>query len=99
DAVVLDVGEGTSLARAMGKTASFPEQLVDRIAIGEQTGELGKSFSKAAAKYDEDLDVRIARLTTVVPTVMLVFVAIIVGVVAYCMITTIFGSMSGIRSR
>lgn len=99
ETVVLDVGEGTSLARAMGKTESFPEQLVDRIAIGEQTGELGKSFAKAAAKYDEDLDVRIARLTTVVPTVMLVFVAAIVGVVAYCMITTIFGSMSGIRGR
>jgi len=99
DAVVLDVGEGTSLARAMAKTEAFPEQLVDRIAIGEQTGELGKSFSKAAFKYDEDLDVRIGRLTTVVPTVMLVFVAAIVGVVAYCMITTIFGSMSGIRAR
>jgi len=99
EAVVADVGEGTSLARAMDKTGSFPEQLVDRVAIGEQTGELGKAFAKAATKYDEDLDVRIARLTTVVPTVMLVFVAIIVGVVAYCMITTIFGSMSGIRSR
>jgi type II secretory pathway component PulF len=99
EAVVLDVGEGTSLARAMAKTEAFPEQLVDRIAIGEQTGELGKSFSKAASKYDEDLDVRIGRLTTVVPTVMLVFVAAIVGVVAYCMITTIFGSMSGIRAR
>jgi type II secretory pathway component PulF len=99
DAVVADVGEGASLARAMAKAGSFPEQLVDRVAIGEQTGELGKAFSKAAAKYDEDLDIRIARLTTVVPTVMLIFVAAIVGVVAYCMITTIFGSMSGIRGR
>lgn len=99
DAVVLDVGEGTSLARAMEKTAAFPEQLVDRIAIGEQTGELGKSFSKAAMKYDEDLDVRIARLTTIIPNVMLVIVAAIVGVVAYAMINTIFGSMSGIRGR
>lgn len=99
ETVVAAVGEGTSLARAMDKTASFPEQLIDRVAIGEQTGELGKAFAKAAAKYDEDLDVRIARLTTVVPTVMLVFVAAIVGVVAYCMITTIFGSMSGIRGR
>lgn len=99
DRVVADVGEGTSLARAMAKTGAFPEQLVDRVAIGEQTGELGKAFAKAAAKYDEDLDIRIARLTTVVPTVMLVFVAAIVGVVAYCMITTIFGSMSGIRGR
>ncbi len=99
DTVVLDVGEGTSLARAMAKTEAFPEALVDRVAIGEQTGELGKAFSKAAAKYDEDLDVRISRLTTLVPTVMLVFVAMIVGVVAYCMINTIFGSMAGIRGR
>lgn len=99
ETVVLDVGEGTSLARAMEKTHAFPEQLVDRIAIGEQTGELGKSFSKAAMKYDEDLDVRIARLTTIVPNIMLVIVASIVGVVAYAMINTIFGSMSGIRGR
>ncbi len=97
--VVLDVGEGSSLARAMEATQAFPEALVDRVAIGEQTGELGKAFSKAATKYDEDLDVRISRLTTLVPTVMLVFVAMIVGVVAYCMINTIFGSMAGIRGR
>ena len=83
----------------MEKTAAFPVQLVDRIAIGEQTGELGKSFSKATMKYDEDLDVRIARLTTIVPNIMLVIVAAIVGVVAYAMINTIFGSMSGIRGR
>lgn len=99
ESVVLDVGEGTSLAKAMEKTNAFPEALVDRVAIGEQTGELGKAFSKAAAKYDEDLDVRISRLTTLVPTIMLVFVAMIVGVVAYCMINTIFGSMAGIRGR
>ncbi len=97
--VVVDVGEGTSLARAMAKTGAFPEQLVDRVAIGEQTGELGKAFAKAAMKYDEDLDIRIARLTTLVPNVMLAFVAVIVGVVAYSVITTIFGSMSGIRGR
>lgn len=99
ESVVLDVGEGSSLASAMAKTESFPEQLIDRVAIGEQTGELGKAFAKAAAKYDEDLDIRISRLTTIVPTVMLVLVAILVGVVAYAMITTIFGSMAGIRSR
>lgn len=97
--VVADVGEGTSLARAMDKTKAFPEQLVDRVAIGEQTGELGKAFSKAAAKYDEDLDVRIARLTTILPNAMLALVALLVGVIAYSVITTIFGSMSSIRNR
>jgi len=99
ETVVLDVSEGNSLARAMKKTEAFPEALVDRIAIGEHTGELGLAFHKAAVRYDEDLDVRISRLTTVLPTVMLIGVALIVGVVAYAMITTIFGSMGGIRAR
>ncbi|NNE92429.1 MAG: type II secretion system F family protein [Verrucomicrobiales bacterium] len=96
---VADVGEGTSLAKTMDQSGTFPPQLVDRIAIGEQTGELGKAFQKAAKKYDEDLDVRISRLTSLVPNIVLVFMAIIVGLVAYSIITTIFGSMAGIRNR
>ena len=48
-------------------------------------------------KYDEDLDIRISRLTSLVPQVVLVGMAIVVGVVAYSIMTTIFGSMSGFR--
>lgn len=94
---VIDVGEGHSLARSLEKSGAFPPALIDRIAIGEQTGELGKAFFKAANKYDEDLDIRIIRLTSLVPQLILVVMAVIVGVVAYSIMTTIFGSMSGFR--
>lgn len=94
---LIEVGQGTSLARALDKSGAFPAALVDRIAIGEQTGELGKAFTKAAVKYDEDLDVRINRLTSIVPQLILVLMAVIVGVVAYSIMTTIFGSMSGFK--
>ncbi len=97
EAAVVDVGEGTSLARSMEKSGAFPVSLIDRIAIGEQTGELGKAFTKAATKYDEDLDIRINRLTSIVPQAILVVMAVIVGVVAYSIMTTIFGSMSGFK--
>ncbi|MEO0417141.1 MAG: type II secretion system F family protein, partial [Verrucomicrobiota bacterium] len=97
--LIENVGEGNSLARTMEQTGEFPDKLIDRVAIGEQTGELGTAFTKAAVKYDEELDRRISVLTNVLPTVMLVFVALIVGVVAYSIITTIFGSVSGMRSR
>lgn len=99
ETVVSDVGEGNSLSRTLSKRTDFPASLVDRVAIGEQSGELGRAFSKAAKKYDEELDTHISRLTSVLPMVMLVFVAIIVGVVAYSVITTIFGSMKGIGGR
>ncbi len=97
--VVLDVGEGGSLAKALGKSDFFPLALTDRVAVGEQTGELGKAFVKSARKYDEELDIRIERLTSFVPMVVLIVMAVIVGVVAYSIMTTIFGSVSGISRR
>lgn len=97
--VVTDVGDGVSLSKTLSKRTDFPAALIDRIAIGEQSGELGKSFSKAAVKYDEELDLHISRLTKVLPMVMLVLVAIVVGLIAYSVITTIFGSMRGIGGR
>lgn len=97
--VVNDVGEGISLSRTLERRTDFPPSLIDRVAIGEQSGELGNSFAKAARKYDEELNVHITRLTSVLPMIMLVIVAIVVGVIAYSVITTIFGSMKGIGGR
>ena len=99
EVVVNDVGEGVSLSRSLESKTDFPPSLIDRVAIGEQSGELGKAFSKAAVKYDEELDTHITRLTSVLPMLMLVLVAIVVGVIAYSVITTIFGSMRGIGGR
>jgi type II secretory pathway component PulF len=93
------VGEGGSLAKAMSRTEVFPISMVDRIAIGEQSGDLGKAFAKAARKFDEDLDIRIKRLVGILPVVLLIVMAIVVGMVAYAMITTIFSSMTGISGR
>ncbi len=93
------VGEGGSLAKGLGQSKAFPLALVDRVAIGEQTGELGFAFEKAAKKYDEELDVRINRLTTFFPQVILIVVAIVIGVIAYAIVTTMFGSVAGISSR
>lgn len=99
EASVLEVGEGASLSRSLGKTGAFESGLIDRIAIGEQSGHLQNAFVKAARRYDEELDNRIQRLTALVPTIVLIFMALIIGVVAYSIITTIFGSIGGIRRQ
>jgi len=93
------VGEGGGLAKGLERSDAFPITLVDRIAIGEQSGELGKAFSKAARKFDEELDIRIKRMVGVLPIVLLVAMAVVVGLVAYAIMTTIFGSMSGVSGK
>jgi general secretion pathway protein F/type IV pilus assembly protein PilC len=93
------VAEGGSLSGSLKKVGHFPLMLVDMIAVGEQTGMLGKSLEKSAARYDKELDKRIKRMTAMISPIIILFMAIIVGVVAYSIISAVFSSVNGIRGR
>jgi type II secretory pathway component PulF len=93
------VSEGGTLSNSLKKVSHFPLMLVDMIAVGEQTGMLGKSLEKAAVRYDKELDKRIKRMTALISPVIIAFMAVIVGVVAYSIISAVFQSVNGIKSR
>lgn len=91
------VSEGATLSGALRKVGHFPMLLVDMIAVGEQTGHLGKSLEKSASRYDKELDKKIKRMTAMISPVIIIFMAVIVGLVAYSIVSAIFQSVSGIR--
>ena len=93
------VGEGAPLSASLKKVGEFPTLLVDMIAVGEQTGTLGRALEKSAVRYDKELDKKIKRLTTLISPAIMIFMAAIVGVVAYSIVTAIFQASNGIRSR
>ncbi|GEP42730.1 type II secretion system F family protein [Brevifollis gellanilyticus] len=93
------VAEGSSLSSSLKKVSHFPMMLVDMIAVGEQTGALSKSLEKAATRYDKELDKRIKRMTAMISPIIILFMAVIVGVVAYSIISAVFSSVNGIRGR
>ena len=93
------VGEGAALSNALRKVGEFPTLLVDMVAVGEQTGNLGRSLEKTAARYDKELDIRINRLTTFISPAIMVFMAVIVGTVAYSIVTAVFSTSQGIHSH
>ncbi|MDB6075143.1 MAG: Type pilus assembly protein PilC [Verrucomicrobiaceae bacterium] len=93
------VGEGASLSNALRKVGEFPTLLVDMVAVGEQTGMLGRSLEKTAARYDKELDIKINRLTTFISPAIMVFMAVIVGTVAYSIVTAVFSTSQGIHSH
>jgi type II secretory pathway component PulF len=95
--VVFEVSSGMALSAALRKVEHFPTLLSDMVAVGEQTGKLGTSLQKSAARYDKELDRRIKRLTSLVSPIIIVFMAGIVTVVAYSIVTGIFTSVQGIR--
>ncbi len=93
------VGEGAALSGALRKVGGFPTLMIDMIAVGEQTGTLGKSLEKSATRYDKELDKKIKRLTTLISPVIMIFMAVIVGTVAYSIVTAIFQTSQGIRGK
>ncbi len=93
------VSEGAPLSSSLKKVGNFPLLLSDMIAVGEQTGQLGKSMEKCATRYDKELDVRIKRMTSMITPIILIFMAVIVGVVAYSIVAAISQSVTGINRR
>jgi general secretion pathway protein F/type IV pilus assembly protein PilC len=91
------VSEGAPLSTALRKAGSFPLLLADMIAVGEQTGQLGKSMEKCATRYDKELDKRIKRMTAMITPIILVIMAVMVGTVAYSIVAAIAQSVTGIR--
>lgn len=93
------VREGTSLTAALRRTGFFPPVLLDILGVGEQTGDLSGSLSRAAKRYDRELSGRIQHLTTLIQPAVILIVALFVGVVAYSMISGILSSVNSLRVR
>lgn len=93
------IGEGAPLSGALRKVGHLPILLVDMVAMGEQTGRLGRSLEKIALRYDKELDAKVKRVTALITPVVLVFLFIIVGAVALAVVSAIFDTMSNVRSR
>ena len=94
--MIQNVAEGISLSKAMEKTASFPPSLIDLIRVGEQTGALAKSLEKISLRYDKAMTLQISRITALIQPTIIVCLALLIGVIAYSIVTGIFQTLSGI---
>ncbi len=92
------VQDGEAFSTALKQAKGFPLLMVDLAAVGEQTGDLGRSLEKTAIRYDKELNGRISRLTAMITPVIIVIMAVIVTLVAYSIVTAIFKSVNGIRA-
>jgi type IV pilus assembly protein PilC len=67
------------------------------IRVGEETGHLDSNLIECADMFEEELDFRIKKMTSVLEPALIVFVGVIVGFVAITMITSIYSLASGFK--
>jgi len=84
------VREGRTMSEPLMATGVFPPMVVQMIGVGEQTGALDNMLNKIADFYEEEVDVAVAALTSLLEPIMMVFIGGIVGVILIAMYMPIF---------
>ena len=90
------ISEGQDMAGPLGETNVFPTMVVQMIGVGEQTGAMDQMLQKIADFYEEEVDVAVAGLTSLIEPVMMAFLGIVVGGLLIAMYMPIFELASNI---
>ncbi len=84
------IAEGQTLADPLEATGVFPPMVVQMISIGETTGNLDHMLAKIADFYDNEVDVAVETLTSLLEPMMIVFLGVVVGGLVVSMYLPIF---------
>lgn len=92
------ISEGKNMAGPLMETNVFPAMVVQMVGVGEQTGALDAMLSKIADFYEEEVDVAVAALTSLIEPLMMVSIGGTVGVVLIAMYLPIFSIAGKIKA-
>jgi type IV pilus assembly protein PilC len=88
------IERGETIAAPLRETAVFPPMVVQMIGVGEATGALDTMLSKIADFYEEEVDVAVAGLLTLLEPLMIAVLGGIVGGIVIAMYMPIFSLIS-----
>jgi type IV pilus assembly protein PilC len=88
------IERGETIAGPLKQTAVFPPMVVQMIGVGEATGALDTMLSKIADFYEEEVDVAVAGLLTLLEPLMIALLGGIVGGIVIAMYLPIFSLIS-----
>ncbi|MFH0899156.1 MAG: type II secretion system F family protein [Pseudomonadota bacterium] len=92
------VSEGKDIATPLAETKVFPPMVVQMIGVGEQTGAMDAMMQKIADFYEDEVDVAVAALTSMLEPLMMVFLGGIIGGLMIAMYMPIFEMAGAVSS-
>jgi type IV pilus assembly protein PilC len=91
------IAGGETIAAPLERSKVFPPMVISMIAVGEQTGGLDEMLSKIADFYDEEVDVAVSALLSLMEPIMIVVLGVIVGGMVIAMYLPIFDMMNAVQ--
>lgn len=81
--------EGETLSVSLSRTGYMPDLVLDRLAVGESTGQLAPCLRDIAHNYADMHTRRLQGLTTVISSTVLLFAFSFVGFIAYAIVSAV----------
>lgn len=92
-----DMRKGTDLAGPIKRIGVFPPMIDSMIRIGEESGTLDEILEKTANFYDEEVEVAMQKLVSLMEPIMIIFMALIVGFIVIAMMLPMFDMLKTIQ--
>src|SRR5665213_3085431 len=91
------VRSGKTLTQPLKESNIFPPMVTQMINVGEETGALDAMLSKVADFYEEEVDVAVEGITTIIEPILIVFLGVTLGFIVVAMFMPMFelGNLAG----
>jgi general secretion pathway protein F len=94
--VMADVRKGRGLSVPMGESGEFPAMLVNMIDLGQRSGELDDMLRQTADTYDDDVEVTIEAIVSLMEPVIIITMGVFVGLLVLSILMPILEMSSTI---
>jgi len=90
------IREGETIAEPLGRSNIFPPMVIQMISVGESTGALDSMLTKIAEFYEDEVDVAVGNLTSMLEPLLMIFLGVVIGGVVIAMYLPIFQMASAV---
>jgi general secretion pathway protein F len=91
--------EGEALSAALARTGCFPDLVLDRLAVGENTGNVVPSLKQVATAYQKIISGQLDFFTKIIATGVLLMVFAFVGFIAFAIVSAVFSTSASFNFR
>lgn len=91
------VTEGESLAQMLRRSGHFPATVTHMIAVGERSGSLESMLLRVSDAHEQEIDMRLQRLTALLEPLMIMFMGVAVGFVVFAILEPLMDMSQMIR--
>ena len=87
---IADIKQGKPMGATLGATGAFPDQLVEMVSVGEESGQVPMILAQAAHAYEQEVRRAVKTFTSMIEPIMILVMGAVIGFVVMAMLLPIF---------